>query len=847
VDVKGKVFTRPKDSLADIYVYVNDTSGNFLSYLLTRPEKEFKITVPQAGLYRLKIHAFGINGVDTTLHLDPGRYLRFTLTPKSERLDEVVLDISASEFLFKGDTIRYNVDAVRDSTEQTLRDLLKKLPGIQISGNIITVNGKRVDVLLINGKNLFDKYNKIALDNITSDAVEGVEYYDNYSDPMALGPQKYTSDITALNIKIKENFMYAVMGEVQLQAGYRNRFGVNNKTYFFGTSLMFYTVANMNNMGKEVFGLNDYIQLQAESGQTRLRIPPFLIDQNRVAYKKNKFMSLYMLYEPDPQKSRWKGYLLWNTDSANAFSSTLYYYYDPAIVPYEMNNTAYTKSIYLDGGIFGKYKPNERFRWDFQTKFFGNQLNNNLEIIYQILDTSASAEKSIHQNQPVENAWLDARSVLNWQTGAHSLLRVKTGWEYQKNLSLLEIETDSLIITPFFISEKFNQSTTHFSHRWEQAFVFETRLGRKTYLESDFSLQYFIARKQNLLDTTGIVFDDPLFFRNFTKSYRIKISRKFNRWRFRASLRYKFVSFFTDFAGRFDSGFWEPSFEVKYRTSYLIWNFKYEKTTDGAEEKYWFRYPVATAFNRFRLSSVTPSAWVPRHHFFQSVTNIKKLWGIHFLWTNYLTVSRRTPQSVTFFTTHTYLEQVFPSDDVSRNFISDLQLKRNFQKTGIRLSYSINYMFDQGYLYAVTGRFILKQSKISNYFVGSWKLKNFPLKISVRYLHDFIKIRNAQTLTSWNETNWQLRLYYLSKKWNAQWALIKYENRLNDSYRQPLVLNMELRYKTGLKSEIFFEVFNGLQLDGAEIRKIVHTPAGYMINNYSQLPGYITLGWRWEY
>ncbi|NPA43340.1 MAG: hypothetical protein GXO27_04865, partial [Chlorobi bacterium] len=52
---------------------------------------------------------------------------------------------------------------------------------------------------------------------------------------------------------------------------------------------------------------------------------------------------------------------------------------------------------------------------------------------------------------------------------------------------------------------------------------------------------------------------------------------------------------------------------------------------------------------------------------------------------------------------------------------------------------------------------------------------------------------------------------------------------------------------TGLKSEVFLEVFNGLQLDAAETRKIVHTPTGYSVEHFSQLPGYITLGWRWEY
>ncbi len=847
VEVRGKVVGISKDSLTEAYVYVNDTAGNLLTYVRTLLGKDFSLTVSRPGTYRFRVYAVGYNALDTLLRVGQKNYFTFTLTPKSEQLDEVVLDISLAERIFKGDTIKYNLNAVRDSTERTLRDLLEKLPGVEISGNIITVNGRRVDRLLINGKNLFGKHNKVALDNIESEAVEGVEYYDRYADPMSMGPGKYASDLTALNIKIKKNFMYALMGEIQFQGGYQNKFSLYNKNYYFGSSIMFQTVANANNMGKEVFGINDYIQMQMDNGQAgKLRIPSFLFDQNRMAYKSDRFLSAYIIYEPT-KKNRWKGYLILNNDSINAFSLTKHIFYDPAVQSYEEAGNRFSKSTYVDGALLNKRKWNDKFRTDFQLQFFSNEWRNKHNTVFRLQDSVNLPEKEISMKEPVDNAWINTSFQLNIETDAQSVLRLKSQWEYQKGLHVINVYGDSILQTPFFESGIFTQTSASSGNHFKQSLTYETQIARKTYLNWSFSLSYENRNNRNRLDTLDLFYEEPVSYKSFNRESEIQLYKKIGRWRFRMGLQYLFTSFFTDFAGRFDKGFWLPSFEIKFNPRFLIWQFRYERKMNFVEDKFWFRSPVATAYNHFAFYGLTPGSPKLSHEFFSYLTNKKLWWGFNVLWINRLSVSTGTPQSVTYVRDGIYIDRYFTTADISRNFFTSFQIRRSFPKSGMKFSYSGTYMLNQGILYTVQGSSAFNQSQFKHFLKGDWKVKRFPVKISASYMAGFNQMKSFDRQTLWNENRWQVSASYITRKWLAKGEITTYENRLTDAYRQPLLVNAEFRYTFNSKNELFFEIFNGLHLNRMENRKIENTPNGIVVQNFSQLPGYVTIGWRWKY
>ncbi len=78
-------------------------------------------------------------------------------------LDEVTVKASQVKMVYRGDTIIYNADAFRLSDGSMLDALIEQLPGVELKGNQILVNGRYVESLLVNGKDFFRGDPSVAL------------------------------------------------------------------------------------------------------------------------------------------------------------------------------------------------------------------------------------------------------------------------------------------------------------------------------------------------------------------------------------------------------------------------------------------------------------------------------------------------------------------------------------------------------------------------------------------------------------------------------------------------------------------------------------------------------------
>ncbi len=82
---------------------------------------------------------------------------RLSKFEKGRTLEEVTVVASIVQFVNKGDTIQYNADAFKLAQGSMLDALLEKMPGVKIdSDGRITVNGRFVEKLLLDGKDFFD-------------------------------------------------------------------------------------------------------------------------------------------------------------------------------------------------------------------------------------------------------------------------------------------------------------------------------------------------------------------------------------------------------------------------------------------------------------------------------------------------------------------------------------------------------------------------------------------------------------------------------------------------------------------------------------------------------------------
>lgn len=102
---------------------------------------------------------------------------------KTTQLGEVSVTASKVKFYTKGDTLVYNADAFNLAEGSMLDALIAQLPGVELKRDgRIFVNGKRVESLLLNGKDFFKKDRSVLLDNLPAYTVQNIKVYDKLSD-----------------------------------------------------------------------------------------------------------------------------------------------------------------------------------------------------------------------------------------------------------------------------------------------------------------------------------------------------------------------------------------------------------------------------------------------------------------------------------------------------------------------------------------------------------------------------------------------------------------------------------------------------------------------------------------
>ena len=132
------------------------------------------------------------------------------LIPKKNEinLDEIVVKATKLKFYMDGDTLVYDADAFPMAEGSMLGELLKKMPGVELEkGGVIKVNGRKVDAMLLNGKDFFDKDRELMLDNMPAYMVKSVNSYERVPEDLKNSPKAKTAQKEmVLDVKLKKDY-----------------------------------------------------------------------------------------------------------------------------------------------------------------------------------------------------------------------------------------------------------------------------------------------------------------------------------------------------------------------------------------------------------------------------------------------------------------------------------------------------------------------------------------------------------------------------------------------------------------------------------------------------------------
>ena len=236
-------------------------------------------------------------------------------------LREVTVKGTRVKIAYRGDTIVYDASAFKLPDGSMLDALVRQLPGAELKDDgTITVNGRKIDYLTLNGKDFFKGNNKVMLDNLPYFTVQNLKVYNRTTDKSRYLGRDMEQKEYVMDVNLKKEYRTGYLGNAELGGATSDRYMGRLFLSRFTDHTKVTAFANVNNINetRNPESNGDWRPSDAPEGKTTNRSAGLNIqtDGKDAMYKNS--LNIY---------GQWNQYAKYNTfrqtqflDSGNSYS-----------------------------------------------------------------------------------------------------------------------------------------------------------------------------------------------------------------------------------------------------------------------------------------------------------------------------------------------------------------------------------------------------------------------------------------------------------------------------------------------------------------------------------------------
>jgi len=229
---------------------ISDKDGKFnLSGNSKQQKANFYVSYTGMNTYKKVIQLKKITNLNTII-----------LQENNELLNEVVVVADRAPITIKKDTLQFNAASFKTGTDANVEDLLKKLPGLVVDKNgKITVNGKPVNKILVNGKEFFGNDLTIATKNLPKEIIDKIQVVDTKTKEQAFTGEEGDKENKTINITIKKDKNKGFFGRLTAGYGTDDRYATSGMLNRFNNEERITILGGSNNVNTSGFN-NDEVK-----------------------------------------------------------------------------------------------------------------------------------------------------------------------------------------------------------------------------------------------------------------------------------------------------------------------------------------------------------------------------------------------------------------------------------------------------------------------------------------------------------------------------------------------------------------------------------------------------------
>lgn len=385
-----------KDSLQKPLSYANviakplDVSKN-LKFAITDDTGYYKLELTKNEVYTISVSYMGFKTANFKLLALENSQKNIVLKDAPNQLQEVIIELPVT---VKEDTITFNTSKFVTGEERKLKQVLRKLPGVEVDKNgDVTVQGKKVTKMLVEGKKFFGGGSKLAVENIPANAIDKIQVLDNYSE-IAFLKNVSDTDEMAMNILLKKDKKQFTFGDVEAGKGNKDFYRAHSNVFYYSQKTNINFIGNLNNTGENTFTFKDYMSFQgglstilkgdgSSFNKSTSDFYQFIETQDLVS-SNNKFGALNITKVVN-SKIDISGYSIFSHAKNETLDESLNQYTD---FTEEKTNKSKARNIVGIAKLNIEYAPITNEQWYFKTQFKKTDNLKNNDINSSINDTS---------------------------------------------------------------------------------------------------------------------------------------------------------------------------------------------------------------------------------------------------------------------------------------------------------------------------------------------------------------------------------------------------------------------------------------------------------------------------
>ena len=191
---------------------------------------DYYFTIQKVGRYIVKAEMDGYIDAYMDFELRSQREQNIRVKPirmmkAYHDLPEVSVKATKIKMVMRGDTIVYNADAFNLAEGSMLDALVSRLPGVRLTreGEIF-VNGKKIESLLVNGRDFFRGSPQVALQNLPAYTVSKIKVYDEAGAASRIMQRDMGDKRYVMDVNLKKEYAKTYMGNAEAGYGTENRY-----------------------------------------------------------------------------------------------------------------------------------------------------------------------------------------------------------------------------------------------------------------------------------------------------------------------------------------------------------------------------------------------------------------------------------------------------------------------------------------------------------------------------------------------------------------------------------------------------------------------------------------------